>query len=212
MFLFVPITNIFYSPISMVPPNFWRELYLECVYMVKWRWHRGYEDMTACDGKWKDTRKSLHIGILCDRFISVDNCRLPIIVEGALVIYAVTSRRLQEYQDLHKDSQCTYHKLIKDLIPALSLKVYKFELMPGNWCSLWYSLLRSFLWILDLVKTHDSRHCAPSFTSSLSNALLHPPPVPTPPPCFSVHACTNENNLQGWISPNPGLGLYMNCQ
>ena len=53
--------------------------------MVKWRWQKGYEGMAACDDKWKDTRKSLHISILGDIFKSADNCRLPIIVEGALL-------------------------------------------------------------------------------------------------------------------------------
>ena len=57
--------------------------------MVKWKWQRGYEGMAAYDDKWKDTRKSLHISILGDIFISADNCRLPIIVEGALVAQIV---------------------------------------------------------------------------------------------------------------------------
>ena len=40
--------------------------------------------MAARGDKWKDTRKGIHISILGDIFKSADNCRLPIIVEGAL--------------------------------------------------------------------------------------------------------------------------------
>ena len=57
--------------------------------MVKWRWQRGYEGIAACDDKWKDTRKSLDISIIGDIFISVDNYRLPIIVEGTLLEYKI---------------------------------------------------------------------------------------------------------------------------
>ena len=54
------------------------------MHMGKWRWQRGYEGIAACDDKWKDTRKSLDISIIGDIFISADNCRLQIIVEGTL--------------------------------------------------------------------------------------------------------------------------------
>ena len=71
--------------------------------MVKWRWKRGYEGIAACDDNWKDTRKSLHIGILGDIFISADNCRLLIIVEGTLHV----SPAKHSYAWLPR--KCDYH-------------------------------------------------------------------------------------------------------
>ena len=57
--------------------------------------------MAACDDKRKDKQKSLHISILGDIFKSADNCRLPIIVEGALTqrycIEAGTCQFSQKY-------------------------------------------------------------------------------------------------------------------
>ena len=53
--------------------------------MVKWKLQRTYEDMAACDNKSKETHSNFYLCILGDIYKGVDNCRLSIIVDSALV-------------------------------------------------------------------------------------------------------------------------------